>query len=105
MTDDSYTIENSEEMTYRDFVNSFLPYSPTDSVELKFRHSLKIDQDDVIWDKYLELDLFSATKKVGLVNATPAQILQKILIRHLDFTTRRQRYDCDVPQVRIRTKW
>ena len=80
MTDDSYTIENSEEMTYRDFVNSFLPYSPTDSVELKFRHSLKIDQDDVIWDKYLELDLFSATKKVGLVNATPAQILQKILL-------------------------
>ena len=80
MTDDSYTIENSEEMTYRDFVNSFLPYSPTDSVELKFRHSLKIDQDDVIWDKYLELDLFSATKKVGLKNATPAQILQKILL-------------------------
>ncbi|NQY27912.1 MAG: saccharopine dehydrogenase NADP-binding domain-containing protein [Flavobacteriaceae bacterium] len=80
MTDDSYTIENSGEMTYRDFVNSFLPYSPTDSVELKFRHSLKIDQDDVIWDKYLELDLFSATKKVGLVNATPAQILQKILL-------------------------
>jgi len=80
MTDDSYTIENSAEMTYRDYVNSFLPYSPTDSVELKFRHGLKIDQDDVIWDKYLELDLFSATKKVGLVNATPAQILQKILL-------------------------
>ena len=80
MTDDSYTIENSEEMTYRDYVNSFLPYSPTDSVELKFRHSLKIDQDDVVWDKYLELDLFSATKKVGLANATPAQILQKILL-------------------------
>lgn len=80
MTDDSYTIENSEHMSYRDFVNSFLPYSPTDSVELKFRHSLKIDQDDVIWDKFLELDLFSPTKKVGLVNATPAQILQKILL-------------------------
>ena len=80
MTDDSYTIEDSENMSYRDFVNSFLPYSPTDSVELKFRHSLKIDQDDVIWDKFLELDIFSATKKVGLINATPAQILQKILL-------------------------
>ncbi len=79
MTDDSYTIEDSENMSYRDFVNSFLPYSPTDSVELKFRHNLKIDQDDEIWDKFLELDLFNATKKVGLVNATPAQILQKIL--------------------------
>lgn len=80
MTDDSYTIDDSENMSYRDFVNAFLPYSPTDSVELKFRHALKIDQDDVVWDKYLELDLFSKTKMVDLKNATPAQILQKILM-------------------------
>lgn len=80
MTDDSYAMENSEDMSYRDFVNSFLPYSPTDSVELKFRHNLRIDQDDIMWDKLLELDLFNAQKKVGLKNATPAQILQKILM-------------------------
>ncbi|WP_452232330.1 saccharopine dehydrogenase family protein [Lacinutrix sp. MEBiC02595] len=80
MTDDSYTIDDSENMSYRDFVNAFLPYSPTDSVELKFRHALKIDQDDVVWDKYLELDLFSKTKMVALKKATPAQILQKILM-------------------------
>ncbi|WP_292948051.1 saccharopine dehydrogenase C-terminal domain-containing protein [Olleya sp. UBA1516] len=80
MTDDSYTIDDSENMTYRDFVNAFLPYSPTDSVELKFRHALKIDQDDIIWDKFLELDLFSKTKMVELKKATPAQILQKILL-------------------------
>lgn len=80
MTDDSYTMENSEEMSYRDFVNSFLPYSPTDSVELKFRHNLKIDQDDIMWDKLLELDLFNPKKMVGLKNATPAEILQKILM-------------------------
>ncbi len=80
MTDDSYTIDDSENMSYRDFVNSFLPYSHTDSVELKFRYQLKIDQDDLIWDKLLELDIFSSTKKVELVRATPAQILQKILM-------------------------
>ena len=80
MTDDSYTIDDSENMSYRDFVNAFLPYSPTDSVELKFRHALKIDQDDVVWDKFLELDLFSKTKMVTLKKATPAQILQKILM-------------------------
>ena len=80
MTDDSYTIQNSENMSYRDFVNAFLPYSPTDSVEIKFRHALKIDQDDVVWDKFLELDLFSKTKMVEVKNATPAQILQKILM-------------------------
>ena len=79
MTDDSYTMENSEHMSYRDFTNSFLAYHPTDSVELKLRHYLKIDQDDVIWDKFVELDLFDDTKKVGLKNATPAQILEKIL--------------------------
>lgn len=80
MTDDSYRIENSADMSYRDFVNSFLPYSPTDSVELKMRHNLKIDQDDIMWEKLEELDLFNAEKKVGLENATPAEILQKILM-------------------------
>lgn len=80
MTDDSYTIENSSTMSYRDFTNSFLAYSPTDSVELKFRSYLKIDQDDIMWDKFLELDIFNPKKKVALENATPAQILQKILM-------------------------
>ena len=80
MTDDSYTIDDSINMSYRDFINAFLPYSPTDSVELKLRHALKIDQDDIVWDKLLELDLFNAKKMVELDKATPAQILQKILI-------------------------
>lgn len=80
MTDDSYTIDDSENMSYRDFVNAFLPYSPSDSVELKLRHQLKIDQDDIVWDKLVELDIFSSTKKVELKKATPAQILQKILM-------------------------
>lgn len=80
MTDDSYTIDDSENMSYRDFVNAFLPYSPSDSVELKLRHALKIDQDDIVWDKLVELDIFSAKKRVELKKATPAQILQKILM-------------------------
>ncbi|WP_104735383.1 saccharopine dehydrogenase family protein [Hanstruepera ponticola] len=80
MTDDEYTIDDSENMSYRDFVNAFLPYSPTDSVELKFRHALKIDQDDIVWDKLMELDIFSNKKMVELKKATPAQILQKILM-------------------------
>lgn len=80
MTDDSYTIDDSENMSYRDFINAFLTYNPTDSVELKLRHALKIDQDDIVWDKLLELDIFNAEKKVGLKKASPAQILQKILM-------------------------
>lgn len=79
MTDDSYTIEDSGNMSYRDFTNSFLAYNPNDSVELKLRHYLKIDQDDIIWEKLLELDIFNPNKMVLLKNATPAQILEKIL--------------------------
>ncbi len=80
MTDDSFVMKNSDEMSYRDFINSFLPYSPSDSVELKTRHNLKIDQDDIMWEKLLELDIFNPNKKIGLKNATPAQALQKILM-------------------------
>ena len=79
MTDDSYTIEGSENMSYRDFINLFLAYSPSDSVELKLRSYLKIDQDDVMWEKLVELDIFNPNKKIGLINATPAKMLQKIL--------------------------
>lgn len=79
MTDDSYCIENSEGMSYREFVNLFLPYSPTDSVELKMRHYLKIDQDDIMWGKLLDLNIFDDSKKIPLKNASPAQMLQYIL--------------------------
>lgn len=79
MTDDSYELQDTEPMSYRSFVNLFLPYSPTDSVELKLRHYLKIDQDDLLWDKLLELDVFNSEKKIGIKNATPAKALQRIL--------------------------
>ncbi|WP_339611756.1 saccharopine dehydrogenase family protein, partial [uncultured Planktosalinus sp.] len=80
MTDDSYRLQDTENMSYREFVNLFLPYSPTDAVELKLRHSLKIDQDDLMWDKLVELDIFNPNKTIGLKNATPAECLQKILM-------------------------
>jgi saccharopine dehydrogenase-like NADP-dependent oxidoreductase len=79
LTDDSYTMQDTMNMSYRSFINSFLHYSPTDSVELKLRHNLKIDQDDIMWNKLLELDLFDKDKKIGIENATPAQALQQIL--------------------------
>jgi saccharopine dehydrogenase-like NADP-dependent oxidoreductase len=77
LTDDSYIIEGSEKMTNRDFINSFLSYNPNDSVELKLRHYLGIEQDDYVWEKLIWLGIFDNTK-IGLKNATPAQMLQKI---------------------------
>lgn len=79
MTDDTYVMDDSETMSYREFTNSFLPYHPTDTVEIKLRHYHKIDQDDIIWDKLVELDIFNPNKIIGLKKATPAQILEKIL--------------------------
>ncbi len=77
-TDDSYVMEDSENMTYRQFLNSFLAYNPNDSVELKLMHYLNIDRDSEIIDKLRWLGMFSDTK-VGIPDATPAQILQHIL--------------------------
>ena len=35
---------------------------------------------NICWDKFLELDIFNPKKMVSLEKATPAQILQKILM-------------------------
>ena len=80
-TDDSYVMEDSENLTFRSFINSFLKYHPTDSVELKLMQYLKLDQDDVdIMEKLEWLDIFKEIK-VELKRATPAEILQMILER------------------------
>ena len=79
MTDDSYTIGVNENMTYRDFTNLFLNYHPNNSVETKFQKTLSIAQDDFsVIEKMEYLGLFS-NEKIGLCNATPAQILQKLV--------------------------
>lgn len=78
MTDDSYTIENSENMTHRDFTNTFLAYNPDDSVELKLKYYLNIPQDSDLMSKLEWLGMFSK-KKVGIKDASPAKILQHIL--------------------------
>lgn len=78
-TDDSYTLEGSKDMTKRDFINSFLPYNPTDSVELKLKHYLKIDQDDIMFEKLEWLGIFEKKKIDITEDVSPAQFLQKIL--------------------------
>ena len=78
MTDDSFELSNVSTMTCREFINSFLKFNTYDSVELKLRHYLRIEQDDYMWEKLVWLGIFE-DKKIGLKNASPAQILQKIL--------------------------
>lgn len=79
LTDDSYIIEESENMTHRDFINSFLPHHPTDSVEIKLAHAMRIDLDSDEMLKLEWLGIFS-DEPIGLGKpATPAQLLQHIL--------------------------
>ena len=66
-------------MTKRQFINSFLAYNPTDSVELKLKHYLKIDQDDPIFEKLEWLGIFDSTVLDLKEDVSPAEYLQKIL--------------------------
>jgi saccharopine dehydrogenase-like NADP-dependent oxidoreductase len=79
-TDDSYVLPHSKDMSHRQFINTFLSYHPTDSVELKLKSYLSIVQDDIyLWEKLESTDIFS-NKPIGMEkDATPAQILQHIL--------------------------
>ena len=79
LTDDSFKISNSQGMSYREFLNCFLPYHKSLTIEDKTKKMLKIDESDYQWMKLNEIDLFSKTKKIPLKNASPAQILEHIL--------------------------
>jgi saccharopine dehydrogenase (NADP+, L-glutamate forming) len=80
LTDDSFTVHNSEKMTIREFTNSFLAWSPTMAVEDKVAEYLGVDKDSETMYKIRWLGLFS-NEPIGLKDVTPAQILQHILSR------------------------
>ncbi len=63
MTDDNYSIKNSYMMSYSNYVDSFLLSNSNKSIESRIKKRLGINEKNVIWDKLLELDIFSSTKK------------------------------------------
>jgi len=77
MTDDTYKVENSENLTYRAFINLFFPYNNELSIKEKFCSYLNLSQDSEEFRKIEWLGVFADTI-VGLKDASPAQILQKI---------------------------
>ena len=79
-TDDSYVIEDSANMTYREFINSFLQYQPHIPVEEKLAKYIGIEEDSEIMYKLRWLGIFK-NEVIGLEAATPAQILQHILLQ------------------------
>ena len=78
MTDDTYKIENSENISNRDFVNMFLPFDTELTLEQKLCNEFRVDIDSSIFKKISWLGMFENTK-VGLKDASPAMLLQAIL--------------------------
>lgn len=78
MTDDSYSVENTEDMTYREFTNSFLRYNLSEKVEDKLCNYLQINKNSEIFFRLEWLGLFS-DERIKLKIASPAKILQQIL--------------------------
>lgn len=82
MTDDSYLIEGIENFSWREFTESFLPKSSF-SVEANLAEYVKITQNLDIQNKLVWLGLLSDNKiydsSETKINATPAQVLQKLL--------------------------
>jgi saccharopine dehydrogenase-like NADP-dependent oxidoreductase len=79
MTEDSYKLENSEHLTPRNFINAFLPFQVGESVEDKFKR-LFTKGDDELFHKFKWLGIFENDMPIGLKNASPAQLLEKILV-------------------------
>jgi len=79
LTDDSFTVENSDQMTYRELVESFVPPSTLGSdLEERIAHLCKVDPDGPAMDKIRSTGILQ-DRPIGLKSATPAQILQKLL--------------------------
>jgi len=64
-TDDTYRIENSENMSYREFINAFMKYQPDVPVEIKLQEYCKGASDPVVYEKLKWLGIFS-DRKIGL---------------------------------------
>jgi saccharopine dehydrogenase (NADP+, L-glutamate forming) len=77
MTDDTYKLENSASITNREFINMFLSFDDALMVEEKLCKQFSLTTDSVIFQKIAWLGAFSENK-VGIENASPAQILQAI---------------------------
>ncbi len=78
-TDDNFTVEDSENMSYRDFIETFLRHDPELTLEQNLARYVGIADDSAEMYRLRWLGLFDKDKMIGLKNATPAQILQKLL--------------------------
>ena len=80
MTDDSFTIKNCNQMTYREFTESFLPEDEALSTEAKTAKLLGFNPEGERMYKLRWLGLFDDIT-IELEKGSPAEILQEILAK------------------------
>ncbi|PIQ22112.1 MAG: saccharopine dehydrogenase [Cytophagales bacterium CG18_big_fil_WC_8_21_14_2_50_42_9] len=81
LTDDSYSLPNNANMTYRTFIQSYLPAPQVPNQpwheQLAGYLNLPPESEEIARIKWLEFP----EEPIGLPNATPAQVLEKLLTR------------------------
>lgn len=79
LTDDSFTIDISEGITWAQLTSSFLPVSDSSiSLQQQLGNFLNIDIESELFQKIIWLEILSE-KLLTLANASPAQHLQQLL--------------------------
>jgi saccharopine dehydrogenase (NADP+, L-glutamate forming) len=79
LTDDSFVIENSSELTYAHFVEAFIPPGTSEkTLKSKVAEFCGFDENSEVIKKIEWTGIFDNVK-INLDNATPAQILQDLL--------------------------
>lgn len=79
LTDDHLVLQDSENLTPRTFINAFLPFEEETPVEQKWMNACApLGITDI--SKFEWLGLFDGSTKLGLKNATAAQLLEKLLL-------------------------
>ncbi len=77
-TDDSFVMEQTDTMTYREFINSFMAYQIEIPVETKLANYLGFREDSPMMERLRWLGIFE-TRPIGVPGLTPAKVLQQIL--------------------------
>ena len=85
MTDDGYKLFEAEKMTPRRFVNAFLPYHLSRSVEEKFIDFLGSERRH-LFPQFEWLGIFDDHTLIGHESASPAQVLEVLLVRKLSLS-------------------
>lgn len=84
LTDDTFKIENNSDMSWHDLLDIYLPDSNGKSVEERLELMLGAEGNKEVMEKLLWVGLTS-NEKIELHGATPAQILQNLLMRKWKF--------------------